>query len=80
MSTRYIVFERPIGSLCWTMAHREPRTVNGYKLPSMPGQFTTLVSARAFAKQVEKTHRGCLHGKPNQTAMKSYIATITLPK
>ena len=62
---RYIVYERPVGSLCWTMAHDSE---TGRVMEA-----TNLKVARDKAREVRK--RFAVNGKP----MKAHIAVIDLP-
>ena len=68
---RYIVFERPVGSACWTLAHNDKQMVRSFHKREL---------AEAFAAEVEATHRGWLHGVPDQTAMTATIAEFDLPE
>jgi len=70
---RYIVFERPEGSKCWTIAHRN--AVHLQKQSYMPMQFGKLALAAKAALEVQQWHIGA-----NNKPMEAHIATIELPE
>ncbi len=72
VSKRYIVFERPEGSKCWTIA-----MVDNYRLPA---SFQTSKHAERFVSETHSKRLGWSGGKPNQTPMQSHIAEVELPE
>jgi len=68
---RYIVFERPEGSKCWTMAIRE----NG-----VPMSFCENDLAELAAQDVRDKHRGWLSGLTDQTTMTACVVSVDLPE
>ena len=70
---RYIVFERTMGSKCWTLVHV---LFNGRYFPAT---FAKRKSATIVAKEIKKK-MGWWGGMPNQRPMQVYVATIKLPK
>ena len=71
MSRHYVVFERPRGSKCWTLAHG----MNGRAI-----HHTLEKWAKADARWVRKNHRGWKAGVPNKTPMQAHVAEIELPE
>ena len=71
MTKRYIVFERPEGSKCWTMA---------FKDSGLPASFMNRGMADMWVEEEHSHRRGWLHGKPNQTPMQAHIAKVELPQ
>jgi len=61
---RYIIFERPKGSLCWTVAYNDD---------GLAMQATKRITADALAKTVRQ--KLAFHGQPTRT----YIAKVDLP-
>ena len=71
MTKRYIVFERPEGSKCWTMA---------FKQSLVPASFMNKMMAKIWVKDYHSKTKGWHDGKPDQVPMQSHIAVVELPE
>jgi hypothetical protein len=69
MSKRYIVFERPQGSKCWTLARKN------LKGGDVIAQFNKRESAVEFSLENSKT----LCGWYNYAPMECFVAEVELP-
>lgn len=75
---RYIVFERPQGSKCWTLA-QQPKDC-GDSTEWFPAEFHRRSTAENFVADDVCHRRGWLAGIPNQTPMTAHIAEVELPE
>jgi hypothetical protein len=70
MSKRYIVYCRPVGSKCWTIAPKDR---------GAPAEFHKRETAEEFIRDVLSTRKGWKSGIPNQTPMEGIIIEVELP-
>lgn len=68
---QYIVFERPEGSLVWTIAFER---MNG------PAVFHKKEHAQEWVKVNQDIRKGWRNGVPGQVPMRFRIITVELPK
>ncbi len=78
-SKRYIVFGRPEGSKCWTMAWKVSRSGHD-KGEILPALFLHRASAETWVADVHSKRKGWKDGIPNQTPMTAHIAEVELPE
>jgi hypothetical protein len=65
---RYIVYERPVGLKCWTIAYKES---------GLAGEFGRLESAEEFAEETRKTMR-YIKAWDKEVPTETFIAEIEL--
>jgi hypothetical protein len=66
---RYIVYERPVGLKCWTIAHKES---------GLAGEFGNKENAEKFAEETRKTMR-YIKVWDKEVPTETFIAEIELP-
>lgn len=72
MKKHYIVFEKPEGSKCWTVAF-----MDNYRGPAT---FSKITDAKKWVDEVHSNRRGWQGGKPDVVPMRSCIAEVELPE
>jgi len=76
MSVSYVVFERTLGSKCWTLAYKEHWSD---KTDTMPAIFSSRLAAKRWVRDVHSKRLGFWGGKPDQRMMEAHIAEVQHP-
>jgi hypothetical protein len=72
---RYIVFERPKGLKCWTMAYKTAKHGG-----DIPAQFRTKEQAQDFIATVTASKTAWIEAWQMFVPVESHIASVKLPK